>query len=116
MCHLLHGMQVNGHFMSKLDPLKLDQRPTPIELDPNLYGFTDKDLDREFFLGTWNMKGFLSEDRPIRTLREVLQRLRESYCGSIGYEVHPQPNAKAVANSSMSMSRIILAQLHLCLK
>ena len=40
-----------------------------------------------FFLGTWNMKGFLSEDRPIRTLREVLQRLRESYCGTIGYEV-----------------------------
>lgn len=40
-----------------------------------------------FFLGTWNMKGFLSEERPIRTLREVLQRLKESYCGSIGYEV-----------------------------
>lgn len=33
--------------MAKLDPLKLDQRPTPIELDPELYGFTDKDLDRE---------------------------------------------------------------------
>ena len=32
------------------------------------------------------MAGFLSEERPIRTLREVLQRLRESYCGSIGYE------------------------------
>lgn len=32
------------------------------------------------------MKGFLSEERPIRTLREVLQRLRESYCGKIGYE------------------------------
>lgn len=32
------------------------------------------------------MSGFLSEERPIRTLREVLQRLRESYCGSIGYE------------------------------
>ena len=33
------------------------------------------------------MKGFLSEERPIRTLREVMQRLKESYCGSIGYEV-----------------------------
>lgn len=41
---------------------------------------------RRFFLGTWNMKGFLSEERPIRTLREVLQRLREAYCGTIGYE------------------------------
>jgi hypothetical protein len=44
---------------------------------------------RRFFLGTWNMKGFLSEERPIRTLREVLQRLREAYCGTIGYEVLP---------------------------
>ena len=40
-------LQVNGHFMAKLDPLGLDQRPTPVELDPALYGFTDKDMDRE---------------------------------------------------------------------
>ena len=33
------------------------------------------------------MAGFLSEERPIRTLREVMHRLRESYCGTIGYEV-----------------------------
>ena len=47
---------------------------------------------RRFFLGTWNMKGFLSEERPIRTLREVLQRLRESYCGTIGYEARTCPD------------------------
>jgi hypothetical protein len=40
-----------------------------------------------FFLGTWNMAGFLSENRPIRTLREILTRLRETYCGNIGFEV-----------------------------
>ena len=40
-------MQVNGHFMANLDPLGLDKRPMPIELDPALYGFSDKDLDRE---------------------------------------------------------------------
>ena len=39
--------QVNGHFMADLDPLGLDQRPMPVELDPALYGFSDKDLDRE---------------------------------------------------------------------
>ena len=33
------------------------------------------------------MAGFLSEDRPIRTLREILTRLRQTYCGNIGYEV-----------------------------
>jgi 2-oxoglutarate dehydrogenase complex dehydrogenase (E1) component-like enzyme len=33
------------------------------------------------------MAGFLSENRPIRTLREILNRLRETYCGNIGFEV-----------------------------
>ena len=39
--------QVNGHLKSKLDPIGLDARPVPIELDPALYGFTEADLDRE---------------------------------------------------------------------
>jgi 2-oxoglutarate dehydrogenase E1 component len=83
---LVRAYQVNGHFMAKLDPLGLDQRPTPVELDPALYGFSDDDLDREFFLGTWKMKGFLNEERPVQTLRQVLDRLKETYCGTIGYE------------------------------
>ena len=60
---------------------------------------------RRFFLGTWNMKGFLSEERPIRTLREVLQRLRESYCGQIGYEV------RAARHSSV---HLLCTLLHTC--
>jgi len=85
---LVRGYQVNGHFMANLDPLGLDDRAAsaPSELDPATYGFSEADLDREFYLGTWKMKGFLSEERPIRTLREVLARLREAYCGAIGYE------------------------------
>lgn len=41
-------LQVNGHYIAKLDPLGLDQRPTPVELDLALYGFSDKDMDREY--------------------------------------------------------------------
>jgi 2-oxoglutarate dehydrogenase E1 component len=37
------------------------------------------------------MAGFLSENRPIRTLREILNRLRETYCGNIGFEVCAAP-------------------------
>lgn len=40
-----------------------------------------------FFLGSWNQSGFLAENRPTRTLREILERLRETYCGKIGIEV-----------------------------
>ena len=83
---LVRAYQVNGHSMSTLDPLNLDVKATPVELDPALYGFTEADLDREFFIGTWRMKGFLSEDNPVQTLRQILRRLRETYCGNIGYE------------------------------
>jgi 2-oxoglutarate dehydrogenase E1 component len=83
---MVRAYQVNGHFAANLDPLGLDNRPTPQDLDPEYYGFTEKDLDREFFLGTWNMEGFMNESRPVRTLREILGRLRETYCGKIGFE------------------------------
>ncbi|KAF7820480.1 2-oxoglutarate dehydrogenase, mitochondrial-like [Senna tora] len=83
---LVRAYQVNGHMKAKLDPLGLEQRATPEELDPALYGFSEADLDREFFLGVWRMSGFLSENRPVQTLRSILTRLEQAYCGSIGYE------------------------------
>lgn len=33
----------------------------------------------------------MSEDRPVRTLREILKRLNEAYCDTIGYEVGCAP-------------------------
>ncbi|KAC9910471.1 hypothetical protein E3N88_45099 [Mikania micrantha] len=59
---------------------------TPDDLDPAFYGFSEADLDREFFLGVWRMSGFLSENRPVQTLRSILTRLEQAYCGNIGYE------------------------------
>ncbi|RZR93210.1 hypothetical protein BHM03_00021650 [Ensete ventricosum] len=72
---LVRAYQVNGHMKAKLDPLGLEEREIPEDLDLGLYGFTDADLDREFFLGVWRMAGFLSENRPVQTLREILNRL-----------------------------------------
>ncbi|KAE8712103.1 2-oxoglutarate dehydrogenase [Hibiscus syriacus] len=83
---LVRDYQVNGHLKSKLDPLGLEEREIPDELDPTFYGFTDTDLDREFFIGVWSMSGFLSENRPVQTLRSILTRLEQAYCGSIGFE------------------------------
>lgn len=83
---LVRMYQVVGHFAADLDPLGLDKHPPRPELDPFTYGFTEADLDREFYLGTWQMGGFMSEQRPVRTLRELLTRLQETYCGKIGYE------------------------------
>ncbi|XP_027364385.1 2-oxoglutarate dehydrogenase, mitochondrial-like [Abrus precatorius] len=83
---LVRAYQVNGHMKAKLDPLGLEERKIPDELDLGLYGFTEADLDREFFLGVWKMSGFLSQNRPVQTLRSILTRLEQAYCGSIGYE------------------------------
>ncbi|KAI8539943.1 hypothetical protein RHMOL_Rhmol09G0222300 [Rhododendron molle] len=83
---LVRAYQVYGHMKAKLDPLSLEQREIPDDLDPALYGFTEADLDREFFLGVWRMSGFLSENRPVQTLRAILTRLEQAYCGTIGYE------------------------------
>ncbi|EFJ04431.1 hypothetical protein SELMODRAFT_138697, partial [Selaginella moellendorffii] len=83
---LVRAYQVNGHMKAKLDPLGLDERVPPEDLNPALYGFTEADLDREFFIGVWRMSGFLSENRPVQTLRAILKRLEQAYCGTIGYE------------------------------
>ncbi|VFQ90699.1 unnamed protein product [Cuscuta campestris] len=83
---LVRAYQVNGHMKAKLDPLSLEERQIPDDLDPASYGFTKADLDREFFLGVWSMSGFLSKNSPVQTLRAILTRLEKAYCGSIGYE------------------------------
>lgn len=83
---LVRAYQVNGHMKARLDPLALEDREVPHDLDPAFYGFTEADLDREFFIGVWRMSGFLSENRPVQTLRSILNRLERAYCGSVGYE------------------------------
>lgn len=55
-------------------------------------------LSCRFFLGTWNMKGFLNEERPVQTLRHVLTKLQDAYCSTIGYEVRPFPASLCSVN------------------
>lgn len=63
------------------------QKPRPLEyLTPEFYGFKPEDYDREFVLGTIGMEGFLGVSSPVISLRGIVQRLREVYCGDIGYE------------------------------
>ncbi|XP_078429347.1 uncharacterized protein LOC144701403 isoform X2 [Wolffia australiana] len=83
---LVRAYQVYGHMKARLDPLNLEERQTPLDLLPSFYGFTDADLDREFFIGVWRMSGFLSENRPVQTLRSIIDRLDRSYSGTVGYE------------------------------
>ncbi len=63
-----------------LDPLKRTEREHIPELDPAFYGFAD--ADQEAVFDTSNT--FFGRDRM--SLRELLNALRETYCGSIGAE------------------------------
>jgi len=75
---LIHAYRVRGHLVADLDPLD-SQRAPHKDLDPATYGLTLWDLDREFITN-----GLSGRDRA--TLREILETLRDTYCGTIGVE------------------------------
>jgi 2-oxoglutarate dehydrogenase E1 component len=75
---LINAYRVRGHLLAHLDPLVDEPHHHP-ELDPGYYGLTIWDFDRPFVTG--GLAGI-----PTATLREILDIVRETYCGSIGVE------------------------------
>ena len=69
-----------GQRWADLDPLKRTERPGIPDLDPLFYGFTD--AEQETIFDTSNT--FFGKDRM--SLRELLNALRETYCGTLGAE------------------------------
>lgn len=57
----------------------------PQDLDYKYYGFTDADLEREFTIDMANPQGIFLEKKKWK-LGELLARLREKYCKTIGLE------------------------------
>ncbi|MFA6470254.1 MAG: multifunctional oxoglutarate decarboxylase/oxoglutarate dehydrogenase thiamine pyrophosphate-binding subunit/dihydrolipoyllysine-residue succinyltransferase subunit [Bacteroidota bacterium] len=75
---LVNAYRVRGHLIAHLDPL-VDEPKNHPELDPSYYGLTVWDLDREFLFS--NKEGYSKA-----TLRDILDILYATYCGSIGVE------------------------------
>ena len=69
-----------GQRWADLDPLKRTERPKIPDLDPAFFGFSD--ADQETVFDTSNT--FFGKDRM--SLRELLNALRETYCGTLGAE------------------------------
>jgi multifunctional 2-oxoglutarate metabolism enzyme len=76
---LINAYRVRGHLVADVNPLGVDAVPYHPDLDPATYGFTLWDLDRPFITN-----GLAGRDRA--TLREILEVLRQTYCGKIGAE------------------------------
>ncbi len=76
---LIRAYRVRGHLLANLDPLGLQKTESHPDLDPLAYGFTEKDLDRPI-----HIDGFLGFETA--TVRQILARLHQIYCGKIGLE------------------------------
>jgi 2-oxoglutarate dehydrogenase E1 component len=81
---MINAFRVRGHLIADLDPLGHEPSFHP-ELQPETYGLTIWDLDREFLTGTLGEHGD-GGHKPVATLREILETLRKTYCGKIGCE------------------------------
>ncbi|PWT98329.1 MAG: multifunctional oxoglutarate decarboxylase/oxoglutarate dehydrogenase thiamine pyrophosphate-binding subunit/dihydrolipoyllysine-residue succinyltransferase subunit [Terriglobia bacterium] len=83
---MINAYRVRGHLIADLDPLGADEPSYHPELDPETYGLTIWDLDREFLTGTLGDAIGDGGPKHVATLREILETLRQTYCGKIGCE------------------------------
>jgi 2-oxoglutarate dehydrogenase E1 component len=87
---LINAYRVRGHLIADLNPLGVSPGYHP-ELDPSTYGLTIWDLERDFITGNLAQSG---QARSVTTLREILETLRNTYCGRLGCEYmhiqHPE--------------------------
>ncbi len=77
---LITAYRFLGNRWANLDPLKRQERPEIHELEPSFYGFTDADMNVPFNTGSFKMGAEQA------TLGQIIEALKETYCGSIGVE------------------------------
>jgi 2-oxoglutarate dehydrogenase E1 component len=75
---MINAYRVRGHLLASINPLGFETYYYP-ELDPAYYGFTIWDLDRVFHADD----SWANNNLP---LRDIIELLRETYCGSTGVE------------------------------
>src|SRR6266850_1764710 len=75
---LIRLYRVRGHRMARVNPLGI-QPPVPPELELEFLGFTEPEMDLPVHSETFEYEGPL-------TLRTLLERLRKTYCSSIGVQ------------------------------
>jgi 2-oxoglutarate dehydrogenase E1 component len=78
---LIAAYRFLGSRWADLDPLKRQERPKIPELEPAFYDLTESDMDIMFSASNTY---FSSAENM--SLRQIVQALRDTYCGSIGAE------------------------------
>lgn len=75
---IIHGFRQRGHLLSTTNPIRTRRDRKP-HLNLADYNLKEADLDEKFIAG--NEIGLKNA-----TLRDIIKRLEEIYCGNIGYE------------------------------
>jgi 2-oxoglutarate dehydrogenase E1 component len=78
---LIAAYRFLGSRWADLDPLKRTERPRIPELEPSFYDLTESDMDITFSAANT----YFSKSEHM-TLRDIVQALRQTYCGTIGAE------------------------------
>ncbi len=76
---LIRSYRQRGHLIAKLDPLNLLKSEYLDELHPESYGFKKEDYQKQIYLD-----GVINKEYS--NVREILNFLNKTYCGTIGYE------------------------------
>ncbi len=76
---MIRAYRIRGHLDADVDPLQLRPKSDHPELQPESYGFGPDDLDRPIFID--HVLGL-----ETATVRQMLDILRRTYCGTIGVE------------------------------
>ncbi|STX30040.1 2-oxoglutarate dehydrogenase E1 [Legionella beliardensis] len=79
VAHLINAYRSYGHHVAKLDPLGMTERVQVPSLELSYHNLSQDDLNHHFFAGNY----FQAKDM---SLKEILEALRDTYCGSIGIE------------------------------
>ena len=76
---MIRAYRTRGHLAANLDPLGIEVRQAPAELDPATYGFGPNDLDRPIFID-----GVLGLESA--SVNQMLAILKRTYCSTVGVE------------------------------
>src|SRR5690606_2947248 len=93
---MVRAYRVRGHLFAGIDPLGLPPKGNVADLEPGYFGLRDQDLDR-------NVSGISISGPDTLTLRQVLERMHNTYCRSIGAQfMHiDNPEVRAWLNERM---------------
>lgn len=79
---MIDAFRSKGHFLADIDPIGLEQRllPEDVDLSPSSFGFSQEDLDKEVSL----KKTFMGFNKG--KVRDFLALIQGAYCKKVAYE------------------------------